>query len=500
MIRLGLILALSLLCNISIAQTKEDRLSRAERAVERAQRAVDSVNVLIKEARERYAAEPESRELIVKQLTALEFEALSIKRRYDQELGALAQLEQQILLTSVAKNTEQVVVESQVEVQEELENVPQRANLVYNRVFERSMSASDLRALKQAQQQEGDVVRKIREYLRVYDKMVAVQLEYERVDSEQAADSLLQSLDSLRTKAGAVEDAANNLWHALFDNKLYAYNLMMEKGGKLDVVAAAETVLSNAQSLSEQNTSVYESDVLMEYFYRKSAMLDYESRVAETLNLNKAKDSLISVKRGLEQNNFCLPKVNIVRRSFIEYEPLKVIKPTIYTSKNPIPNTRIYEFGTLYRIRIGIFTNRPNLSALKGITPLSYTDKYHSGKYAYFVGCFPTEEEAMRGVEYLKKLGFRSPVVVMWVDGEYISNIEEWKSKNVGFKIEITGVASLPDEIKAHISLRNEKAMFSRIGSAFVVGTFTSKADAEKVASEIVAMSGNLKVEVKSIK
>jgi hypothetical protein len=154
----------------------------------------------------------------------------------------------------------------------------------------------------------------------------------------------------------------------------------------------------------------------------------------------------------------------------------------------------------VYRIRIGIFTNRPNLSALKGITPLSYTDKYHDGKYAYFVGGFRSEEEAMEGVAYLKKLGFKSPQPVMWVDGEYISNIAEWKSKNLGFNIEITGITTLSDAVKAHISLRNENCRFSRVGAAFIVGSFASKSDAELVASEIVAMDSNIKAEVKSVK
>ena len=59
---------------------------------------------------------------------------------------------------------------------------------------------------------------------------------------------------------------------------------------------------------------------------------------------------------------------------------------------------------------------------------------------------------------------------------------------------------TLPDDVKAHIGLRNEQARFSRVGTAFIVGTFASKEDAELVASEIVAMNTSLKVEVKSVK
>ena len=497
--KLFAILAFVGFVNISYAQSVTDRYNALGNAVEQAKRSVDSVNVLLKQAREQYATHAEERPQISNRISALELEALNLKRKYDKAVYELSCCEQQILLADIARSQGQNKQVSTDEV-EVTDNSPQRANLVYNKVFERSLSMADLRGLRQAQQQETDVVNRIREYLGVYDKMVAVQLEYERIDTESGADSLLQALDSLRLAAGVIENGVNNLWHNLYDNKLYAYNLILEKGKRLDVLASAEVSLSKAQSQSEQIVSEFESDVLAEYFYRKGALLEYEGNVAKALELTKAQDSLLKAKSALQRNNFCLPKVNIVRRSFIEHEPLKVVKPTLYTSKNPIPQTRIYEFGTVYRIRIGIFTNRPNLSALKGITPLSYTDKYHGGKYAYYVGGFRTEEEAREGVKYLTKLGFRSPVVVMWVDGEYISNIEEWKSKNMGYKIEISGVTTLSDAVKAHISLRNDKAIFSRVGKVFIVGPFVSESDAKLVASEIVAMDGNIEASVKSVK
>lgn len=497
--KLFAILAFVGFVNISYAQSVTDRYNALGNAVEQAKRSVDSVNVLLKQAREQYATHAEERPQISNRISALELEALNLKRKYDKTVYELSCCEQQILLADISRSQGQSKQVSTEEV-EVTDNSPQRANLVYNKVFERSLSMADLRGLRQAQQQETDVVSRIREYLGVYDKMVAVQLEYERIDTESGADSLLQALDSLRLAAGVIENGVNNLWHNLYDNKLYAYNLILEKGKRLDVLASAEASLSKAQSQSEQIVSEFESDVLAEYFYRKDALLEYEGNVAKALELTKAQDSLLKAKSALQRNNFCLPKVNIVRRSFIEHEPLKVVKPTLYTSKNPIPQTRIYEFGTVYRIRIGIFTNRPNLSALKGITPLSYTDKYHGGKYAYYVGGFRTEEEAREGVKYLTKLGFRSPVVVMWVDGEYISNIEEWKSKNMGYKIEISGVTTLSDAVKAHISLRNDKAIFSRVGKVFIVGPFVSESDAKLVASEIVAMDGNIEASVKSVK
>ena len=476
--------------------------SALELDVQRTKGSLDSLNSVLAETRNKYASNPDMREELTKQLMAMEAQALTLKQSYDKALKAYIGNQQRNYVRTATDSTLSLQYNQGEDTAAvaTLPTYPKVANLVYNKLFQHYISAADLRTLREAQKQESVVQTKIKEYLRHYDRMVALKLEYERVDTEIAADSVLNLLEVVRKEASGVEAVIGDTWHTICDNKIYAYNLLMEQKDKVSVLTSADEELTKALRESEQVEKECESPLLSEYFYRKNALLSYECKVADVLELQTAQDSLIKVQRGLKKENYCLPKVKIVRRSFIEHEPIKVIKPTIYTTKNPIPNTRIYEYGTVYRIRIGIFTNRPNLSALKGVTPLSYTDKYHGGKYAYFVGGFRTEEEANEGVKQLVKLGFKSPQVVMWVDGEYISNIAEWKSKNLGFNIEITGIAALPDAVKAHISLRNENCRFSRVGTAFIVGTFASKSDAELVASEIVAMDSNIKAEVKSVK
>ena len=476
--------------------------SALELDVQRTKGSLDSLNSVLAETRNKYASNPDMREELTKQLVAMEAQALTLKQSYDKALKAYIGNQQRNYVRTATDSTLSLQYNQGEDTATvaTLPTYPKVANLVYNKLFQHYISAADLRTLREAQKQESVVQTKIKEYLRHYDRMVALKLEYERVDTEIAADSVLNLLEVARKEASGVEAVIGDTWHTICDNKIYAYNLLMEQKDKVSVLTSADEELTKALRESEQVEKECESPLLSEYFYRKNALLSYECKVADVLELQTAQDSLIKVQRGLKKENYCLPKVKIVRRSFIEHEPIKVIKPTIYTTKNPIPNTRIYEYGTVYRIRIGIFTNRPNLSALKGVTPLSYTDKYHGGKYAYFVGGFRTEEEANEGVKQLVKLGFKSPQVVMWVDGEYISNIAEWKSKNLGFNIEITGITALPDAVKAHISLRNENCRFSRVGTAFIVGTFASKSDAELVASEIVAMDSNIKAEVKSVK
>ena len=167
--KLFAILAFVGFVNISYAQSVTDRYNALGNAVEQAKRSVDSVNVLLKQAREQYATHAEERPQISNRISALELEALNLKRKYDRAVYELSCCEQQILLADIARSQGQSKQVSTEEV-EVTDNSPQRANLVYNKVFERSLSMADLRGLRQAQQQETDVVNRIREYLGVAPK------------------------------------------------------------------------------------------------------------------------------------------------------------------------------------------------------------------------------------------------------------------------------------------------------------------------------------------
>ena len=288
-------------------------------------------------------------------------------------------------------------------------------------------------------------------------------------------------------------------WQSVSDNKTYLYNLLLEQEMQSELLSETERIYSASQAEADGCVGQYESDGLSSYYHQKNGLLKMEMRMATELGMPLALDSLKRVATALRKENYCLPLVSLEKRVFIDYEPLKVILPTIYSSRNPIPQTKIYERGTIYRIRIGIFTNRPNLSALRGITPLSYTTKYHDGKNAYFVGGFSTEKEAREGVAYLKKIGFRDPIVVMWVDGEYISDLTKPRDADISFNLEISGISSLSESVKQALS-RNGSYNVSRIGGVFVVGAFIGRSSAESIAAEVSRLEPSAKVAVKELK
>ena len=116
--------------------------------------------------------------------------------------------------------------------------------------------------------------------------------------------------------------------------------------------------------------------------------------------------------------------------------------------------------------------------------------------YAYFVGGFRTEQEAKDGVDYLKKLGFKEPIIAVWVDGEYYPTLEDMRRSQSQYNIEISGVATLTDDVKALILSHKSDCTISRIGSTFVVGTFEGKSVAESVVAELKAANADIKANI----
>lgn len=465
--------------------------------VEYAKSQCDSIDLSIINLRQRYMQEHNNRNAIAKELSSLEQRAVALKMAYNKALTAATTYEQKWIRSNIGSQS----AEQESSTTTPQQHKQQHATIHNNSVVAQLLTPADIAILRKADKEEQNTIDLIADYMQHYDKMVMLQLEYERTDRESKADSIIVELEQERKLAKRIEANIEEHWQSVIDNKNYIYNLAMEKENNLDVVTQAESKLSAAMQQCSEEQGAYESDVLASYYRRKLYMLEYEEQVAKALHLTMAKDSLQKARTQLVGENYQLPIVRIKRRAFIEFEPLKVIKPTIYNYKNPIPQTKIYDFGTVFRIRIGIFTNRPNLSALRGITPLSYTNAYHNGKYAYYVGGFRTLEEAREGVLYLRKIGFRDPIPVVWVDGKYYSDIAEWQKQNQsGFNIEISGATTLPPTVKAHISLRDESLQISRIGETFVIGTFTDKESATKLISEINALEPGLKCEINELK
>lgn len=447
------------------------------------------------------ASEGVRRDELGREILALETEMIEVRTLYDRRVAAVAEFERGWIMRNMDRGdvgagaAPEEMAESGGGVQGD-----SSANLVFNRCFAENLPEADYRALCRAQADESAVAAFVGEYSGTYASMLALQREYMSAETEPAADSLMSLFSAARARAAEIDRSVAERWSPVFDNKIYSYSLVLEKTGRNDILSEITRITDDAVRNTGENEGMYDSDGLMRYYIQKRGLAACEEAIASAFGLTAARDSLRKVSAALSQADFRLPKLSVEKRYFIDFEPLKVIRPTIYNSKNPVPRTKIYEHGTIYRIRIGIFVNRPNLSALRGITPLSYSTDYHNGRNAYFVGGFRTEKEANEGVAYLKRIGFKDPTVVMWIDGKYVPDLAEWAKNNAReYTIEISGVTTLSDKVKSVILAENENCEFSRVGSVFVVGKFRDRSVAERVAGAITAAEPQASVKINEV-
>ena len=490
------ILATALVCVLGVqAQNVKD--------LERAGFVRDSVAEVLAEHRANYARNESMREKLSPTILSLEKEVVRLQAEYEAVLAKISQRDAEKALAAYNNaQKEQPAEKSEKPVSEEKRGAytPDKArmkrDLVANDYFSERLSQSDYKGLCDAQKRETKVKEAVERYFAKYGELLALQRRYMEVPTREEADELATLFAAKRGEMASIDDEIASLWSSLYFNKIYAYDLLMEREGNTSMLDFSAEAAARAEREINDNSDLYESNALVGYFARKKALTEYEMQLASALSLTTSRDSLRLVSTALKNRDYRLSKLSLQRRSFIKYEDIEVKTPTIYNSKNPVPQTKIYDYGTIYRIRIGLFSKRPNISALRGVMPLSYSDAYNGGMYAYFVGGFRTEQEAKDGVDYLKKLGFKEPIIAVWVDGEYYPTLEDMRRSESQYNIEISGVATLTDDVKALILSHKSDCTISRIGSTFVVGTFEGKSVAESVVAELKAANADIKANI----
>ena len=491
-----IILSAALLC---LAMTQAQNVKELEKAVY----VRDSVMSVLAEHRANYARNESMREKLTPEILFLEKEVARLQAECNRILDAVTHAEAQSVLATYENNRlnpKSSLKESKGLAGNRESYTPDKSrmkrNLVANDYFAERLSIADYVALCKSQIRETAVKDAVNQYFAKYGELLSLQRRYMEVPTKRESDSISVEFAAKLREMSQLDNTITSSWGQLYYNKFYAYDLLMERSGNTPMLDFSADITARAEREINDNGDLYQSDALVGYFARKKALTEYEMRIASLLSLTTSLDSLKMVAADLKNRDYRLSKLSLQRRSFIDYEDIKVQVPTIYTSKNPVPQTKVYDYGTIYRIRVGLFSKRPNLSALRGVTPLSYTTAYNNGVYAYFVGGFRTEQEAKEGVAQLKKLGFRDPIIAVWVDGDYYPTVDDMRRSNSQYNIEISGVSTLTDEVKSLILAHKSDCTISRIGSTFVVGTFEGKSVAESVVADLKAANAEMGVKV----
>ena len=154
----------------------------------------------------------------------------------------------------------------------------------------------------------------------------------------------------------------------------------------------------------------------------------------------------------------------------------------------------MYKRGTIFRVLLGTFSAKRPVSIFRGAYPLSY-EVTEDNKWRYYAGGFATQEEAEEAQARLKKRGFTRPEVVVWINGEYRNLAQEPlpTATRSGYRIELTGIVSVSEEVRNAVLAVCETAEVSRVGSnRFLIGTFDELTMAEQVAEAIRATNAAL--------
>ncbi len=478
--------------------------AQSEKEFERAGSVLDSVMNVLDQHRVNYARNEALREKLAPTILSLEKEVVRLQAEYDKALSAISQRDIKAALTAyddalkeaANRKVEKPVIEEPKSGSYIPDKTRLKRNLVANDIFRERLSPADYSSLLKSQRREGEVKAMVAQAFAEYERLLDLHRQYMEVPTKAQADSLAQRFAIQAQVIAEIDNKIVSEWSSLYYNKIYAYDLLMEREGKVSLLDFSADVVARAEREINENDGQYQSNALVNYYARKKSLSEYEMKIANEMLLTTSSDSLKTVIAELKNQDYRLSKLSLQRRNFIDYEDISVKVPSVYNAKNPIPKTVIYDYGTVYRIRIGLFSKRPSVSVLRGVKPLSYSTDYNNGLYAYFVGGFRTEQEAKEGVAQLKRIGFKDPIVVAWVDGEYFSTLEEMRRSQNQYNIEISGVETLTDDIKAVILSHKSDCTISRIGSSFVVSTFEGKSAAEAVAADVRALNADIDVKI----
>ncbi len=447
--------------------------------------------------RKRFRSEPEAREELTRSILALEDQLFSLRAEKGGIIDRINTIEQEWVLHEVEQRTTASDEGDQGEEEVLLsryESAPRLRNLVANACFKQEIRPADYAILLEAQRRENVAAATVECYAENYARLLDMQQQNLTTTQQREADSLYTGMIALGEENRRLEDSLRNTWSYIYDNKGFAYTYLLDRMGLESLLDRQIETLSEARHQAERVEGAYVSDALAAYFIQKRALVDCEVALAEAFRLSEARDSLMREIEYLESVDYRLPHIEPERRYLLDYEEIGFSSPSKYNAQHPIPECRIYEHGTIYRIRLGAYKYKQQVSIFRGVYPLSINRE--GGRYVYYTGGFATKPEARLACELLRKKGFRQPEIVRWVDGVQESVAED--EPEARFRVEIPSSEPLSDEVRATVRALAADKELARVGQTFIIGTFEDQAVAESLARAIRLADSSLSVQVTS--
>lgn len=463
----------------------------------------ESLQRLIVDARERYfearTAENSSEQVenLKLQILNLEGELLALRNRSREVVEDITRLQQRYILNDMYDGVTKSNDYNHIN-----EDMVEHPQLIHNSIIARSLSAGSYVDLKQAQHEDEQMPKLVEEYLATYGRINSCVREYYIATEEQEGDAIYDNYLALRDRADSLGGVIDSYWNHILNAKYYAYGYILERYGLFDLLDNSSADFSNMQQMCANEDGRYQLDALAHYALGRQTLVAFERDFAHEMGLTAAADSLQRVYDDIAELDYRLTPISVERKLFVEYEPLRFGAKDFYNDANPIPEVKVYARGTIYRVLLGTYRNRPSNTVFKGVQPLSVS--VDDNGYNYYVAGFATEEEANAACEQLVAKGFKAPQVCCWSDGAMrnLSIPEPETSESVNTQtlgqryILLLECKAITEPMRATISTVAPDKRISRRGAGFAIGTFTSRGDVEKLQKAMTENHPNVKVSI----
>ncbi len=453
----------------------------------------DSIASVVVDLRRKLRTDPDSAEQSSDMIISFESRLFELRARKAVVIDSLNLIEQDWVISNM-KPAERVEADGpqSLMVIDTVVNI----NYIYQSDNVRlNLPDIDYQNLIKAEEMELDAERYNDEYVVNVENMLALKSRYEMATSADDADAIMLKFDSLKLANVKLVERLDDTWGFIYDNKSFAYSLLMEVLGFEDVLESESEMMRTAQAEISTLQGSGGSDEILRYRVQKSLMLEYEALVGRTLNLPQLSDSLTAIHKRLSGVERVVAKdFSIEERLFIKYERATFSSSEIYGASNPIPQTQIYDKGLIFRIYLGTFREKQSPSIFRKTQPISYVatdDK----RYTYYAGGYATLAEAEEAQKELKAHGFRKPLVVAWSDGKSRNlSLEPYTLRN-SFTITIEDTTTLVDGILD--SVLDAGSSISKVGNdKYVITPLSRQGQVDSLVVKIGELAPNTKLVV----
>ncbi|MFI3263740.1 MAG: SPOR domain-containing protein [Rikenellaceae bacterium] len=449
----------------------------------------ESITIVIDSLRNVYRAEGsvESRDKII----ALENQLFELRARKATVVDSLNIIEQKWVLNNVG-----AVRQADTNQASEHNSSTEDIKFIYQSPkVKTNLSDNDFKNLVQAETMEMEMEKLSNSHAINYNNLLSLSRSYEVTTLQSDAEQIKHNFDSLSMINAQISKDISSSWSYIYDNKSFAYGVLVELLGFTDIMQKEAELMREAQA--EISSKQDPSNELMRYLVQKNSMVKYESIIAEKLGLTSAVDSLNIVSTKLSATDKDLPlQPTIEERSFIVYEPIVFVNQTPYTTSNPIPETALYEKGVIFRIYVGSFQAKQSAWVFRNTTPVSYliNDK---NRYCYYLGGFETFEQAEKAHAKLKARGFRVPQIVVWSDGVERNLTTDPLPMTSLYRLEILDATTLGDNVIEKVEEFAPNNPISKVGTdKFVIMSLERQSQADSLASELLKLDPSLNIVV----